>query len=212
MIFAERYDIIKLKGDINMRKFTLLVLTQILSFCVYAAPFGLKMGMTLDEITEQCEEEPSYLENDIYIISPVKKHPLFEYYGVYVDEKEGLYEVRAISYPIKSNKFGEEIKKAFSNIKDRITKTYGRPKVTDRYENSEDSYHKKDEYWFYSLREGSRKLCATWGKNADLADDLDMVVLDCTVSDGFYEGTGQIILYYYFKNAYSVEDEQDSVF
>ena len=32
------------------------------------------------------------------------------------------------------------------------------------------------------------------------------------VSDGFYEGTGQIILHYYFKNAYSVEDEQDSVF
>ena len=68
-----------------MRKFTLLVLAAILPFCVYAAPFGLKMGMTLDEIAAQCEEEPSYLEKDIYIIAPVKKHPLFEYYAVYVD-------------------------------------------------------------------------------------------------------------------------------
>ena len=195
-----------------MRKFMLLVLTTILSFCVYAAPFGLKMGMTLNEIARQCEERPAHLEGDAYTIEPVKKHPFFKYYGVYVDKKEGLYEVRAISYPIKSNKFGEEIKNAFSNIKDRITKTYGRPKVTDRYENPEDQYHKKDEYWFYSLREGSRKLCATWGENADLADDLDMVALNCAVSNGFYEGTGHLVLYYYFKNADSVEDEQDSVF
>ena len=84
--------------------------------------------------------------------------------------------------------------------------------MTDKYENYEDSYYKKEEYWFYSLREGSRKLCATWGENADLADDLDKVVLNCIVSSGLYEGTGQIVLGYRFKNSMTVEDEWDSVF
>lgn len=195
-----------------MRKFTLLVLTAILPFCVYAAPFGLKMGMTMDEIAEQCEEELVHIEGDAYIIEPVKKHPLFKYYVAYVHKENGLYQIRAMSDEINCNKYGTELKNAFHDVKDRIAKTYGKPKVIDKYENSGDTYHKKDEYWFYSLREDTRKLYAIWGGGADLADDLDMVGLECKVSDGFFEGTGCLVLYYYFKNADSVEDEQDSVF
>ena len=131
-----------------MRKFTLLVLTAILSFCVYAAPFGLKMGMTIDEIAEQCEEEPSHLKGDAYIIEPVKKHPLFKYYGVYVNKENGLYQIRAMSDEIKCNKYGAEIKNAFSNMKDRIAKTYGRPKVTDKVDMALSSIYQKDDYWF----------------------------------------------------------------
>ena len=98
------------------------------------------------------------------------------------------------------------------SVKDRIAKTYGKPKVTDKYSNSSDSYYQQDEYWFYSLREGSRELSAVWGYNSALSDELKSVALECTVSSGFYDGTGQLVLYYYFKNASAVEDEQDEVF
>ena len=75
-----------------------------------------------------------------------------------------------------------------------------------------DSYYQKDEYWFYALREGSRELSAVWGYNSTLPDNLDTVALECSVTSGFYDGTGQLILYYYFNNTSSVEDEQDEVF
>ena len=184
----------------------------LISTFIFAAPFGLKMGMTIDEIAEQCEEEPSFVKDDIYLIKPLKKHPLFEYYAVYVNAKTGLYQIRAISLPIASNKFGTELKDSFNNVKDRIAKTYGKPKIIDRYNNTANSYYQKDEYWFYALREGSRELSAAWGYNSSLADNLDTVALECSVTDGFYEGTGQLILYYYFNNISGVEDEQDSVF
>ena len=184
----------------------------LISTFIYAAPFGLKMGMTVEEIAEQCEEEPSYFEDDIYFVKPIKKHPLFDYYAVYVNEKTGLYQIRAISSPITTNKFGTELKNAFNSLKDRIAKTYGKPKVTDKYSNSSDSYHQQDEYWFYSLREGSRELSAVWGYDSALSDELESVALECTVLSGFDEGTGQLVLYYYFKNTSAVEDEQDEVF
>lgn len=195
-----------------MKKLFFVLMFGLISTFIFAAPFGLKMGMTIDEIAEQCEEEPSFVKDDIYLIKPLKKHPLFEYYAVYVNAKTGLYQIRAISLPIASNKFGTELKDSFNNVKDRIAKTYGKPKIIDRYNNTANSYYQKDEYWFYALREGSRELSAAWGYNSSLADNLDTVALECSVTDGFYEGTGQLILYYYFNNISGVEDEQDSVF
>lgn len=60
-----------------MRRFALLVFFMMLPLCIFAAPFGLKMGMTIDEIAEHCEEGPAHIEDDIYIIEPVKKTSAF---------------------------------------------------------------------------------------------------------------------------------------
>ena len=195
-----------------MKKIFLTLIFGIISSFLYAAPFGLKMGMTLDEIAEQCEEEPEYVKDDIYMILPIKKHPVFEHYAVYVSEKTGLYQIRAISAPISTNKYGTELQNAFNNVKDRIEKTYGKPKINNKVDSNINSSYQKDEYWFYTLHEGSRELSAVWGNNLSLADDLSVVALECSTTSGLYEGTGQLVLYYYFNNTSSVEDEQDSVF
>ena len=42
-----------------MKKILLNLIFALLPFTILAAPFGLKMGMSLDEISAQCEEEPS---------------------------------------------------------------------------------------------------------------------------------------------------------
>ena len=60
-----------------MRKVLLIFIFTILPVALFAAPFGLKMGMTLDEIAEQCEEEPSFVKDDVYLVKPKKSHPLF---------------------------------------------------------------------------------------------------------------------------------------
>lgn len=40
-----------------MERLFLAVLFIVGATFTYAAPFGLKMGMTIDEIAEQCEDE-----------------------------------------------------------------------------------------------------------------------------------------------------------
>ena len=194
-----------------MKRLFLAVLFIIGATFTYAAPFGLKMGMTIEEIAEQCESEPSFVQDDIYLVTPIKKHPLFTYYAVYVSEKTGLYQIRAISDSIKCNNYGTEIQNAFNNVKDRIAKTYGTPKIIDKVDPS--SVWKDPKYWFQALKDGARQLSAVWGEKTELADNLAGVALDCVADTAaFSYDKAHLVLYYYFENASSVEDEQDSVF
>ena len=194
-----------------MKKKFLALIFGIISTLIYAAPFGLKMGMTIDEIAEQCEEEPSFVKDDIYLIKPIKKHPLFSYYAVYVSEKTGLYQIRAISDSVICNNYGTEIQNAFNSIKDRIAKTYGKPRIINKVDPT--SIWKDDKYWFQALKEGARQLSAIWGEKTELADNLISVALDCVADNDIYHyEDAHLVLYYYFTNSTSVEDEQDSVF
>ncbi len=194
-----------------MKRFLALLIFALFPLAIFAAPFGLKMGMTLDQIAEQCEEEPSYVKDDVYLVKPIKKHPLFSYYAVYVNEKTGLYQIRAISDSVTCNKYGTEIQNAFNSVKDRIAKTYGRPKIINKLDSN--SIWTEDSYWFQALKDGARQLSAIWGEKTELADGLVSVALDCVAdTDAFHYQDAHLVLYYYFNNAGSVEDEQDSVF
>ena len=194
-----------------MKKLFFALIFGLLSTFIYAAPFGLKMGMTIEEIAEQCEEEPSFVKDDIYFIKPVKKHPLFSYYAVYVSEKTGLYQIRAISDSVTCNNYGTEIQNSFNSIKDRIAKTYGKPRIINKVDPT--SIWKDDKYWFQALKDGARQLSAIWGEKTELADNLISVALDCVADNDIYHyEDAHLVLYYYFTNSTSVEDEQDSVF
>lgn len=196
-----------------MKKLIISFAFVFIQTAMFASPFGLKMGMTIEEIAEQCEGEPVSFKNGRYLIKPIKKHPLFENYVVYVDEKTGLYEIRAASTSIKTNKYGTEIQNAFHSVKDRIAKTYGKAAIYDEYKDTKNSYYQDAEFWFYSLREGSRILSAVWGDKRELTDDLERVILECMANKNDYlEGEAHLALYYSFTNASDVEDEQDSVF
>jgi len=194
-----------------MKKLFFALIFGLLSTFIYAAPFGLKMGMTIEEIAEQCEEEPSFVKDDIYLVKPIKKHPLFSYYAVYVNEKTGLYQIRAISDSMTCNAYGTEIQNAFNSVKDRISKTYGKPRIINKL--SSDTLWKDDKYWFEALKGGARQLSAIWGEKTELEDGLLSVALDCVADNSsFHWDDAHLVLYYYFNNASSVEDEQDEVF
>ncbi len=196
-----------------MKKLFFALIFGLLSAFIYAAPFGLKMGMTIEKIAEQCEEEPSFVKDDIYLVKPIKKHPLFSYYAVYVNEKTGLYQIRAISDSVTCNKYGTEIQNAFNSVKDRIAKTYGKSRIINKVDSAISSFLQKDEYWFRTLKDGSRQLSAIWGEKTELADNLVSVALDCVADNDIYHyEDAHLVLYYYFNNASAVEDEQDEVF
>lgn len=69
--------------------FTLLF---VCSISVFAGPFGLDMGMTIEDVTKACGgNELEYISDDRYYIQPVKSHPLFEGYVVWISETEATY-------------------------------------------------------------------------------------------------------------------------
>ena len=209
MISAKSHGIIKMKEIFEMKKILLILIFAFFHLALFAAPFGLKMGMTIDEISAQCEEKPSFVKDDIYLVKPKKSHPLFEEYAVYVNKTIGLYQIRAFSKPIACNKYGSEIQNSFNNLKDRIAKTYGKPRIIN--EINQDSMFSGKDYWFYTLKDGSRVLAAAWDEKT-LPDNLFAIALDCVAYNGYLEGDAHLILCYYFNNFKSVEDEQDDVF
>ena len=107
------------------KKLLLLVTLTLISSLLFAAPFGLRMGMNLEEISQACGgQRPKNVKDDCYKISPEKNHPLFEEYYAYVDDVEGLYYIKAVSSRITSNRYGAELKEKFYEISNRIAKTW----------------------------------------------------------------------------------------
>ena len=190
------------------KKFLLVSVLFLFSGLLFAAPFGLKMGMNLEEIKGACGgKRPENVQDDCYRIYPEKNHPLFEEYYAYVDEVEGLYYIKAVSARISVNEYGTELKEKFNEINARVSKSYGTPKITD--EVNLQSIFKDDNYWLYSLGEGARVLSARWENANQLKDDLVYVYLYVSSRKSSY---GWVNLEYRFTNASAVEDSQDDVF
>lgn len=194
-----------------MKKLFLLLILLSAPILLFSAPFGLSMGMTLDDLAETCDgAEPIHIEDDCYYVFPVKKHPLFKHYVAFVDDDEGLYLIRAVSDDISTNRYGTEIQNTFAEIKERVSKTYGRPRIIDEIES--DCVFKDAEYWVYSLADGARAYAAIWESSAknELKDDLTEVSIYASAKN--YPQTGWIILEYKFNNMQAVQDAQDDVF
>lgn len=191
-----------------MRKFLIFLVLVLPSVALCASPFGLRMGMTLKDIAAQCEGEPSFLKGDVYSVRPIKRHPLFDTYAVGVSKTAGLYRIVALSSPIKTNKYGTELKEAFNSVKNRISKVYGEACIVDECKKE---YDPEDD-WFYYLREGTQVLGAVWNDPDSLTDDLQAVGLECRHETGLYDGTARLRLIYSFTNEDDIQDEADSVF
>lgn len=194
-----------------MKKIVLIFCFVLLTIKIFAAPFGLKMGMTLEDITEACNgKEPKFAGNNAYYFSPVKKHPLFKTYIAFVDSEKGLYCIQARTGNIKTNDYGTETKNAFAEIKDRIAKTYGTPKMIDKIEPN--ALFKDDYYWLYALERGARTYAAVWQSNSKntLKDNLSYIII--SASGKGFDKIGWVILQYNFSNKKAVEDSQDDVF
>ncbi|MCM1321361.1 MAG: hypothetical protein NC041_06040 [Bacteroides sp.] len=197
-----------------MKKLFLLLIFAFISVSIFASPFGLKMGMTLEEVTAACGgKRPERIENDDrYIITPEKSHSAFDFYLAWINAEHGLYRIRGVSEEIETDDYGKNVQNAFYNFEHRLEAIYGMPEITDRIIDKE-SYYKEDKYWSYSLRRGARELSAVWSKiikGSKMKDDVIYVNLHVeavnSYSDEFY-----LFLDYVFSNTFAVEDQEDEV-
>jgi len=79
-----------------MKKFILLAISFLMASMLFAGPFGLEMGMTLEEIKEKCgRNNVNHCVYDEYIIKPPRPNSIFDCYRVAIDDTFGLYVIKA---------------------------------------------------------------------------------------------------------------------
>lgn len=194
-----------------MKKLVLGLVVLVASVYAFAAPFGLTMGMTLDEITKACEGmEPQHIEKDYYYIYPQKKHELFETYIAFVDKKYGLYYLRAISKEIATEMYGTKLKEYFYTVNEKLSKAYGEEKKIDELDTNYSDTYVEDYKWFDSVVYGHRTFMAIWENVNHIQDNLRKVQTYVSVKS--YPSRGWVVLEYEFANYKQMQNEQDSFF
>lgn len=197
-----------------MKKKLLLILSTFIILSgshLFAGPFGLSMGMTFEEVNEACgwALPKRIADDDRYYITPLKKHSMFDQYIAWIDDEEGLYYIRAISHPIYTSKFGEELQNCFYDFNMRLEKIYGKSEIFDSMV-TEDLYYKNDDKWLEALEKGYRKLEATWKATSTKETFKDDIIQIYLWTDGKYlDNKSYLYLDYKFLNDIAVEYKED---
>lgn len=109
-----------------MKRFVLLAVLFLMATMLFAGPFGLEMGMTLNEIREKCGlSNVEYCEDGVYMVKPPRKSFFFDVYFAFVDDTFGLHSVSAMSVLMPHKRC------IFYSIKlfNRLKPYYGEPQM-----------------------------------------------------------------------------------
>ena len=193
--------------------FTLLF---IYSLSVFAGPFGLDMGMTIEDVTKACGgNEPEYISDDRYYIQPVKSHPLFEGYVVWISETEGLYYIKGISREIQANSYGTEVKQEFAKLLSPLERKYGNFEIIDEIVSDDVlPYKLKQDSWMLTIAEGSRICEAHWSDGEDASEKfggLTTISIGIRTQATYITNKAYIWIEYGFVNAVKGFDNLDDV-
>jgi hypothetical protein len=109
-----------------MKKFVLLVVLFLMSTMLFAGPFGLEMGMTLEEIREKCgSSNVKYSEDGVYMVKPPRKSSSFNGYIALVDDTFGLHATSANSVIMPYKQCIIHLRDLFN----RLRAYYGEPQM-----------------------------------------------------------------------------------
>jgi hypothetical protein len=194
----------------NLKTISLfLVLFFLFSTNVFAGPFGIQFGMSLEEIRQISSTPPQNIENDWYRITPPNTHELFETYHVQIHPTFGVYFIQAISRNINTNSHGTELIGQFNNIVSSIERIYGDYLLRDSL-NPESVFNRSQDFMF-TLQRGDRELVAFWHREegSTLPDDILEIIVGAEARNS---SRGFIILEYYSIKFDTIEEERSSVF
>ncbi len=194
--------------------FFALLCIFLISVSVFASPFGLSKGMTLEQVKEACGgREPVKINDGLYSIVPVKQHPYFVRYIAWIDEKEGLNYIKAIGKDIDTNSYGFELKSKFDSLENSLSKTYGKCDRMDFL--MPGSIWDDLNEWMYALEKKERYLMSIWERKygSTLPDELESVGIIAVAESS---NSGYVVLEYEFANHAAIDkskqEEDDSVF
>lgn len=138
-----------------------------------AGPFGIEMGMSLEEVEKACKTAHVHLEGDIYEITPPKTNNRFQTYSVRIDQDYGVYWLKAVGKRIKTNSYGNELKLEFNQLVESIRKTYGKESIQiDSLQRG--SIWNSPQDFMLALESGERELYALW--SLELESIIDEII------------------------------------
>jgi len=195
----------------------------VLGASLYAGPFGLDFGMTLEQVKSVAtivEQSPTTPYPYIYWITPAKKSSYFDTYRIVISPQFGLFGIMAFGNIIESDEYGEKIRNEFNKVKDIISQTYGLPTIESDYLKS-GSIWSEPRDWLTALRKEERVYETSWhgDDGLSLPAPLGSIALKIDFSNS-YDNKCYLGLYYLptwfnyaFKDALNdAQKEEKSVF
>lgn len=172
--------------------FACWVLGMLASPAMADGPFGIEMG-------KQPEEYGGKPIDDGYydVPNPPRRHPDFVLYYVDSTPETGICRVTAGSRRIDNDAYGTRTRGLFREIVSQVEKTYGAPKITDRFYGTVPG---SPSMWMWELKTRDRRLSARWraADGAKLPGHITEILLAAysNVVD-----QGALLLTYSLKNA-----------
>ena len=161
---------------------------------VGSGPFGLRMGMSRDEL-ERAAGPLELVKPNIYKTTrPPRPHDRFEAYYLVVNRSAGLCKIQASGLTIETNNFGTQLHQEFDNLRGALESKYGpAPVVTDRVRDG--SLWTEPQYWMMGLLKKDRTLAASW---SSLGGELEGIILE---TKALSTDRGWVTLGYFFRNS-----------
>lgn len=180
------------------RKLQIAALFVLLSLMCYGAPFGLKMGMSIDQIDpDAIEAKPG-----IYIVTKVPKpHSAFDRYVVRVGPETGLFWIKALGGNLDTDSFGIDLRFQFYKMKEKLEKVYGECVIRDELFHG--SIWNDPNDFMMSLLKGERILACLWDQPKG-EDDIESLTL---LAKALKTDIGYIAIEYSLKNMKEGESE-----
>ena len=143
-----------------MKKTLLIALLMMISAMLFAGPFGMEFGWSLEEL----ENSGAYVEYmntqqniKAYLVEPPKPHSELPLYLVFIDDEYGIYMIRAISDICYSE---YSIRTSYDMLKSQLTSVYGEPEEVDEITWNSDWDGSVN--FIRSILYGDRTLIAAW--------------------------------------------------
>jgi hypothetical protein len=181
----------------SLRKSLCVAVLLVVAGDATAGPFGLDMGMSVADLQKVAKIEGAGSADVFRSRSVPNPHPAFQTYLMLVSPTLGLCKVTAVGAPVKSNAFGDAIKRQFDELEESLKTKYGNSKRFDFLQVGSIWNEPKD--WMMALTKKERSLDAYWNANerSMLSNDIAVIHLEAV---GLSRESGLMRLSYEFSN------------
>jgi hypothetical protein len=178
----------------------------------FSGPFGLEMGMTRTQIEILIGKNMEKTDQPYsYKIIPPSTYSNFSNYNICISPTYGLYYIMAISNPIKTSSYGEQLKKEFSNVENSLKTIYGKNSFISKFDKP--SIFTNSEYWMNALQNEEIIHASLWERDIGsiLPDDIMSIGLKALAFEQPMipkkDTIGYLKIEYYSKNTEVAERE-----
>jgi hypothetical protein len=168
----------------------------------FAGPFGLSMGMSLEQLKKQGKITLTEHKFTYQTTSLIGGHPDYQLYSLFLTPKQGLCKILAASKTINSGSSGRELIEKYDRTVASLTRKYGAPTGSDD-SLDEGSIWNEPRDWMMSLLKKERTI---WTSFSNRQDSINVLSVSPVALSG---ESGIINIIYAFDNVYKCVEESN---